>query len=39
MFDSVDPDDLSDVVRYALDTTRATMAGPFHNDVIIRVRR
>ncbi|TFV45338.1 hypothetical protein [Bradyrhizobium niftali] len=34
---NVDPDDLSDVVRYALDTTRATMACPFHDDVIIRV--
>ncbi|MHC2576550.1 hypothetical protein ACVI1J_001740 [Bradyrhizobium diazoefficiens] len=34
---NVDPDDLSDVVRYALETTRATMACPFHDDVIIRV--
>ena len=34
---NVDPDDLRDVVRYALESTRATMACPFHDDVIIRV--
>jgi hypothetical protein len=30
-------DDLSAVVRHALETTRATAACPFHWDVIIRV--
>lgn len=30
-------DDLSDVVRYALDTTRATTVCPFHSHVTIRV--
>ena len=33
----VDPDDLSAVVRYALESTRATVACPFHWDVTIRV--
>jgi hypothetical protein len=31
------PDDLTHVVRYALETTRATAVCPFHEDVIIRV--
>ena len=30
-------DDLSAVVRYALETTRATTHCPFHHEVIIRV--
>jgi hypothetical protein len=30
-------DDLTAAVRYALETTRATAACPFHWDVIIRV--
>jgi hypothetical protein len=30
-------DDLTATVRYALETTRATAACPFHWDVIIRV--
>lgn len=30
-------DDLTEVVRYALETTRATTACPFHRDVIIRI--
>lgn len=34
---NVHPDDLAAVVRYALETTRATMTCPFHDDVIIRV--
>ena len=34
---SVDPDNLSSVVRYALETTRATAICPFHLDVTIRV--
>lgn len=33
----VETDDLARVVRYALETTRATMICPFHGDVIIRV--
>ena len=32
-----DADDLTAVVRHALETTRATAACPFHCDVIIRV--
>lgn len=31
------PDDLTHVVHYALETTRATTLCPFHPDVIIRV--
>ena len=34
---SVNADDLTQVVRYALETTRATAACPFHWDVIIRI--
>ena len=34
---TVNPDDLSGVVRYALDTTRATAVCPFHDDVTIRI--
>ena len=34
---SVDPDDLIGVVRYALESTRATIACPFHLDVTVRV--
>ncbi|MET4177278.1 hypothetical protein ABIB99_008402 [Bradyrhizobium sp. LA6.1] len=30
-------EDLAAVVRYALDTTRATMVCPFHEEVVIRV--
>ena len=30
-------DDLTAIVRYALETTRATAACPFHWDVIIRI--
>ena len=30
-------DDLAAVVRYALETTRATTVCPFHDDVTIRV--
>jgi hypothetical protein len=33
----IDADDLAATVRYALGTTRATAACPFHWDVIIRV--
>jgi hypothetical protein len=32
-----DAGDLSSAVRYALETTRATMVCPFHLDVTIRV--
>ena len=31
------PDDLTHVVRYALETTRSTTVCLFHHDVIIRV--
>lgn len=34
---NVHADDLTAVVRYALDTTRATIICPFHDEVIIRV--
>jgi len=34
---TVHTDDLTAVVRYALETTRATMVCPFHDEVIIRV--
>jgi hypothetical protein len=34
---TVNPDDLSNVVRYALETTRATVVCPFHDDVTIRI--
>jgi hypothetical protein len=34
---SVNLDDLSAAVRYALETTRATTVCPFHDEVIIRV--
>ncbi|HLZ01085.1 MAG TPA: hypothetical protein VKR55_02925 [Bradyrhizobium sp.] len=34
---SVDPDDLSAVVRYALESTHATAICPFHSDVRVRV--
>jgi hypothetical protein len=34
---SVNLDDLSAAVRYALETTRATTVCPFHAEVIIRV--
>lgn len=34
---SANLDDLSAAVRYALETTRATTACPFHSEVIIRV--
>jgi hypothetical protein len=34
---TVNPDDLSAVVRYALETTRATAVCPFHDDVTIRI--
>jgi len=34
---SVDPDDLSAVVQYALESTRATAVCPFHLDVTVRV--
>jgi len=33
---SVDPDDLSSVVQYALGSTRATAVCPFHLDVTVR---
>lgn len=33
----VDPDDVSAVVRYALESTRATAVCPFHLDVTVRV--
>jgi hypothetical protein len=33
----VHADDVTAVVRYALDTTRATIVCPFHDEVIIRV--
>ncbi|MGZ5899498.1 MAG: hypothetical protein ACXWK3_07150 [Reyranella sp.] len=33
----IQPDDLTAVVRYALETTRATMVCPFHEEVVIRV--
>jgi hypothetical protein len=35
---SVDPDNLCAVVRYALESTRATTVCPFHLDVTIRPR-
>jgi len=31
------PDDLARLVRYALETTRATAVCPFHEDVIVRI--
>jgi hypothetical protein len=31
------PDDLTRLVSYALETTRATAVCPFHEDVIIRM--
>jgi hypothetical protein len=34
---SVDPDNLSAIVRYALESTRATAVCPFHLDVMVRV--
>lgn len=34
---SIDPNDLSAVVRYALETTRAIAVCPFHSDVMIRI--
>jgi hypothetical protein len=34
---SFDPDNLSAVVRYALESTRATALCPFHLDVSVRV--
>ncbi len=34
---TLNPDDLSDVVRYALESTRATAVCPFHADVTIRI--
>jgi hypothetical protein len=34
---SVDPDDLTSIVRYALESTRATAVCPFHLDVTVRV--
>ena len=34
---SLDPDDLVCVVRYALETTRATAICPFHLNVTVRV--
>jgi hypothetical protein len=34
---TVHADDLTEVVRYALETTRATAVCPFHDEVIIRV--
>ena len=34
---SVDPDDPSAVVRYALETTRAIAVCPFHSDVMVRI--
>lgn len=37
MLTDIDTDDLTEVVRYALETTRATTACPFHCDVIIRI--
>jgi hypothetical protein len=37
MSTTIKADDLSAVVRYALETTRATTVCPFHNAVIIRV--
>ncbi|MCA1359205.1 MULTISPECIES: hypothetical protein [Bradyrhizobium] len=37
MLADIDTDDLTEVVRYALETTRATTACPFHRDVIVRI--
>lgn len=37
MPEDLDPDDLTAVLRYALDTTRATIVCPFHDDLTIRV--
>ncbi|WP_375157881.1 hypothetical protein [Bradyrhizobium sp. RDT46] len=34
---SAHSDDLTAVVQYALETTRATAVCPFHNEVIVRV--
>ena len=33
----VHADDLTEVVRYALKTTRATIVCPFHEQVVVRV--
>lgn len=37
MLADIRSDDLTAVVRYALETTRATTVCPFHNDVIVRI--
>ncbi|CUU17740.1 hypothetical protein CDS [Bradyrhizobium sp.] len=37
MSSKIHADDLTAVVRYALETTRATIVCPFHDRVIIRV--
>ena len=37
MSPNISSDDLSAVVHYALDPTRATTVCPFHDDVVIRV--
>lgn len=37
MSHSIRTDDLSAVVHYALETTRAITICPFHDDVIVRV--
>jgi len=37
MLADIQTDDLTAVVRYALETTRATTVCPFHRDVIVRI--
>jgi hypothetical protein len=37
MLADIHTDDLTGVVRYALETTRATTVCPFHNDVVVRI--
>ncbi len=37
MLADIHTDDLTAVVRYALETTRATTVCPFHDDVVVRI--
>lgn len=37
MLADIHTDDLAAVVRYALETTRATTVCPFHDDVVVRI--
>ena len=38
MLADIHTDDLTAVVRYALETTPATTGCPFHHDVVVRLR-